>query len=220
MTIIPVHKQAHDVNIFVFIYNFAIMNLLMKNQIFDFCQKQVEKLNQQRKEREIIINAGRKVLMAGKSATFALHDGDKKLAEDKISEGLALAKELEKKIKKIEALNSDGSWQASIEELTEAYLFNLVVNKKDLKPLPLKSVQAYAYLGALADVSGELVRYAVLRATEGDVAMVDYCCVSAKEIVRGLNNSYLSGPLRQKSDDSKRNIKRLEQIRYELSLRK
>lgn len=192
----------------------------MTNQIFNFCQKQVETLNQQKQQREIIIGTGRKVLMAGKGATFALHDGDKKLAETKINEGIVLAKDLEKKIKKMEILNSDGSWQASVEELTEAYLFNLVVNKKDLKPLPLKSVQAYAYLGALADVSGELVRYAVLRATDGDTAMVDYCCASAKEIVRGLSNSYLSGPLRQKSDDAKRNIKRLEQIRYELSLNK
>lgn len=192
----------------------------MTNQIFNFCQQQVETLNQQKQQREMIIGAGRKVLMAGKSAIFALHDNDKKLAETKINEGLVIAKELEKKIKKMEVLNTDGSWQASIEELAEAYLFNLVVNKKVIKPLPLKSIQAYAYLGALADVSGELVRYAVLRATDGDVAMVDYCCVSAKEIVRGLSNSYLSGPLRQKSDDSKRNIKRLEQIRYELSLNK
>lgn len=194
------------------------MVLLMTNQIYNFCQQQVEILNTQKHQRELIIGAGRKVLMAGKSAIFAIHDNDQKLAEQKIAEALTIAKEIEKKIKKVEILVADGSWQASIEELAEAYLFNLTVNNKPLKNLPLKSIQAYAYLGAMADVSGELVRYAVLRATEGNVKTVEACCDQAKEIIKGLTSAYLSGPLRQKCDDAKRNIKRLEQIRYELSL--
>lgn len=188
------------------------------NQIFNFCQKQVEILNTEKHQRELIIGTGRKVLMAGKAAIFAIHDNDKKLAEEKITGALIIAKDLEKKIKKVEILVADGSWQASIEELAEAYLFNLIVNNKPIKNLPLKSIQAYAYLGAMADVSGELVRYAVLRATEGNAVAVAACCDQAKEIIKGLTSAYLSGPLRQKCDDAKRNMKRLEQIRYELSL--
>lgn len=73
--------------------------------------------------------------------------------------------------------------------------------------------------GGVIDLTGELMRYAVSRATERDVEGVRRCA----ELVDSLQGQLIqfefrNGALRKKYDSIKYNMKKLETVLYELSL--
>ena len=61
---------------------------------------------------------------------------------------------------------------------------------------------------------------AVLKATERQLKDVEKIYTTVSDVVRHLAEADLTGQARQKFDEAKRNLKRVEEIRYELSLRK
>ncbi|NJO18494.1 MAG: hypothetical protein HC877_23015, partial [Thioploca sp.] len=74
------------------------------------------------------------------------------------------------------------------------------------------------YLAGLCDLSGELARRAVLRAVVKDVKAV----AGIREFVVGLQGGFLkfdlrNGELRKKADQIKWNLKRIEDVWYDLS---
>jgi predicted translin family RNA/ssDNA-binding protein len=71
----------------------------------------------------------------------------------------------------------------------------------------------------LADLTGELVRQAVLQSTRKSYQNIEKYREISEEIVGFMLKLYLTGSSRQKFDEAKRNLKRLEEILYDLSLR-
>ncbi len=172
------------------------------------------------KERNEIFRETRTVLQSSKSAIFALQRDDKKQALKDINVAEDILKSLNTKYKKDQRLRFEGSYRAAVEEYVEAKVFMNVLEGKALDKLPISTIGPEEYIGGLADLTGELVRQAILQATKGNYkALVKYKLIT-EEIVAFLMTLYLSGQSRQKSDDAKRNLKRLEQIIYEVELRK
>ena len=75
------------------------------------------------------------------------------------------------------------------------------------------------YLGGLSDITGELVRRSVLHATDGDHETVERIFEDVRRVVELLMDMDLTGGLRSKLDQAKQNLRKLEEIRYDLSLR-
>lgn len=127
-------------------------------------------------DRESVIKRMREGQKAAKAAVYALHRKDFKTAEEK----LELAKKVSLEFLPLVTKNADlrrGTFSAAIEEYCEARLFYCFLKEGKLEKMAsfdgLCSIEEY--LGGISDVTGELVRYAVLRATERDVEAVRKC---------------------------------------------
>ncbi|MFA6304504.1 MAG: hypothetical protein WCV73_01580 [Patescibacteria group bacterium] len=170
-------------------------------------------------ERNQIINASRDILQSSKSAIFSLHAGKNQEAAKSLSDAEGVIAKLNKSYNKNNRLRFEGSYKASLEEYVEAKTFYQFISGKTLNKLPIASIGPEEYINGLTDLTGELVRQAVLQATKGNYQVLENYRAFTQEIVGFMLNLYLTGSSRQKFDDAKRNLKRLEQIIYEVKLR-
>ena len=170
-------------------------------------------------ERNQIINASRDILQASKSAIFALHRCDKKTAAKSLTQAEAVIGRLNKSYNKNNRLRFEGSYKAGLEEYVEAKTFFQLMSGKVFDKLPIESIGPEEYINGITDLTGELVRQAVLQATKGHYDVLEGYRSFTEEIVGFMLTLYLTGSSRQKFDDAKRNLKRLEQIIYEVKMR-
>ncbi|GFH13080.1 translin, partial [Haematococcus lacustris] len=105
-----------------------------------------------------------------------------------------------------------GSYAASMEEYAEAQAFLYFLREGRLvSAKELTLVEPEEYLGGILDMTGELNRYAVLRATARDTAAVARC----RDLVDSMMGKFLqlnlrNGNLRKKYDVLKYTLKKLE----------
>jgi predicted translin family RNA/ssDNA-binding protein len=185
-----------------------------------FLSKIKKDLNLYQKERGVIINQSRKILQNSKKAIFALHREDKVQARESLKDAEIILKKLNQTYNKANRLRFEGSYKAAVEEYVEAKTFSLVLIGKSLDKINIESIGPEEYINGLADLTGELVRQAVLQVTKGNFQVIEKYKIFTEEIVEFLLTLYLTGASRQKSDDAKRNLKRLEQILYDLKIKK
>ncbi|PIZ98287.1 MAG: hypothetical protein COX77_05075 [Candidatus Komeilibacteria bacterium CG_4_10_14_0_2_um_filter_37_10] len=186
-------------------------------------KKLISKISQNlgsfQKERDYIFNRSREILQNAKEAIFAAHRQDFKMANNKIAAAEKILLYLQKEYNKDNRLKFEGSYKACLEEYVEAKMFIAALLKQELKEVAGINIGPEEYIGGLADMTGELVRQAVLQATASHYdSLIEYRRLS-EEIVATLMKLYLTGALRQKFDEAKRNLKRLEQIQYDITIR-
>lgn len=158
------------------------------------------------------------LLRLSKRAIFALQRSDKTEAASRFKSCEALLKDCLKIIAKQPALQTDGAWKAAIEEYAEARIFESFLKGKLTYPAALKNYPEAIY-GGLADAAGEMARLSVLSATAGDKNTVERAHQVVVQIVEHLASLELTGNLRSKFDQSKQHLRRIEDIRYDLSKR-
>lgn len=158
-------------------------------------------------------------LAASKRAIFAYHRDDEaaaheqlEVAKERLRSGTAI-------VKKVSKLTQEGSWRAAQEEYAEADLLRQYLERGSLGKVDGIADDAEIYLGGLSDMTGELVRRSVLHATDGDHETVERIFEDVRMVVELLMQMDLTGSLRTKLDQSKQNLRKLEEIRYDLSLR-
>ncbi|CAI5728013.1 unnamed protein product [Peronospora effusa] len=193
----------------------AAMDLLNRQDFIDMN----EEMHEYDEMREKIIKRSREILKASKQAIFALHRGDR-------VEALKLLSDAEKVIPELVALTEknsslrDGSLASSLEEYAEAKCFYYYLDTKCLLPrqdVPI--VDKNEYLGGVIDFTGELMKYAVVKATARNVEEVKRCKAMVEAISGELIQfDFRNGPLRRKFDSVKYNLRKLENTLYELSL--
>jgi predicted translin family RNA/ssDNA-binding protein len=173
-----------------------------------------------REMRHKLIQKSNGVLRESKQAIFSLHRGDKKKAKQQLSSVKKAFQDLQKNLlKKHPELKLQGAYLAAMEEYVEAEFFYQALTVGKVKDIKGVQIGAEQYLGGLSDLTGELTRQAVLRATDQDYETVEKYFLITEEIVGAMIQFDLVGQLRQKYDDAKRNLKRLEGIRYDIALR-
>jgi predicted translin family RNA/ssDNA-binding protein len=170
------------------------------------------------KRREVIKVAG-DAQQHAKKAIFALQRDDKPGAVVRLDESKKMLLELNKKFKSDDSLFDEGAYKAALEEYVEAVLFNYFITAKEIGSVKGLSVSANTYIGGLCDVPGELYRYAIKSATEKNFKEVTRCYETAEEIIGELVDMDLTGYNRQKFDQAKQALHKLEQVVYEVSLR-
>jgi predicted translin family RNA/ssDNA-binding protein len=170
------------------------------------------------KRREVIKTAGDAQHHA-KRAIFALQRAANKEADESLGKAKELLQGLQKRFAKEPDLFTEGSYRAALEEYVEALLFQNVIQGKELGALSGVPVDSDMYISGLCDVPGELVRYATKSATERDFKTVNKMYAAAEAIIAELISMDLTGYHRQKFDQAKQALGKLQQIVYEVSLK-
>ncbi|MBP9762912.1 hypothetical protein KBD34_04855 [Patescibacteria group bacterium] len=159
------------------------------------------------------------VLSTSKRSIFALHREDSAASEKELKAAEQAIERGWKIIQEEALLAQEGSWRAAREEFAEASLLAEYLKKGSLQTHPDKDRDPDIFIGGLSDFLGELVRLAVLAATRGDRGPIERFYHDAIEIMDFLLLMDLTGHLRTKVDQAKQHVKKLEEIRYDLSLR-
>lgn len=173
------------------------------------------------------VDNGRRALQAlasealseSKRAIFAMHRTDLPGAERQLEKAALALKRGGTLVKKHERLAQEGFWRAAQEEFAEADLFRQYLERGKIGAVS-QITDPDIYLGALSDFTGELVRLATLIAAEGEHDDVLRIHEDVEEALSVLLQIDATGSLRTKIDQARKNLRKLEEMRYELSLRR
>lgn len=187
--------------------------------IFPQFSKMQEQYTTAQKARSEVIATSDTALRKSKKAIFALHRDDGVAAQVLLKEASVLFDRVDGLIKKSPSLAHQGAYMAALEEYAEAQLFGLFLRVFTAKDLDKRILVPSVYFSGLSDVVGEMARFALLQATEGDKETVDKIYGDAQSLMNDLVEVDFTGPLRNKFDQTKMHFRKIEQIRYELSLR-
>jgi predicted translin family RNA/ssDNA-binding protein len=174
-------------------------------------------LSQVRRELSVLSS---EILSLSKRCIFAFHRND---SEGALKERAAAQKKLEEGraiLKKHPLLSEEGSWKAAREEFAEADFLAQYLADGKIKTFSDKTGDPDVFIGGLSDFVGELVRQAVLLATQGEGDRVEKMYQDAQEVIAFLLQMDLTGNLRTKTDQAKQHLRKLEEIRYDLSMRR
>ncbi len=185
-----------------------------------FFQKLKNKYVRFSKERREVIGRSNEALNVSKRAIFALHRDDLKQAEGYLKQAETIFADLKKLASKNEALKKEGSYHAALEEYAEARLFYNFAAHGTVGSIKETEVDFDAFLGGLCDFTGELVRRAVNRATYGKYDEVEKIKKIVDAVMTELIECDLTGYLRQKYDQAKNNMRKMEDIRYDIQMKK
>jgi len=170
-------------------------------------------------ERRRIHDTATTLLSAAKRSIFALHREDLKAADAELLSARGALTKGKAMVRRDAALASDGPWLAALEEYCEALFFHRFITNGTVGDADLPVDDPETIIGGLSDVVGEFARYAVLKATAGDAKAVEDLYEAGGTVVRSMLAMDLTGNLRTKFDQSKNALRKLEEIRYELSRR-
>ncbi len=168
--------------------------------------------------REVVKEAG-DALSLSKQAIFAFHRDDLAGGGRTLDSARAILDRLGKRFQKIPGLVWEGSYRAALEEFAEASLVGAFLARKRLARVEAPGMDADALLGGALDFTGELVRRAVTAVTRGDAKEAHRCHEAAGAVMSELVRMNITGPLRPKYDQARTNLRKLEEILYDLSLR-
>ncbi len=170
-------------------------------------------------ERGVLNRTSSEILSKSKQSIFTAHDGEIAKAEKNLDQARSLLKDLNKKHNRSNRLQFEGSYKAAVEEYLEAKFFIATLQGQELKLDSEFTFGPEEYIGGLCDLTGELVRQAVLLGNKEGLAKIKEYAQITKDVVGFMMQLYISGKSRQKFDEAKRNLKRLEQIIYEINLK-
>lgn len=159
-------------------------------------------------------------LHASKRAIFAFHREDLKEADMLVAQAKTALQAGWKIIKKQLNLAHEGAWRAAQEEYVEASLLKQYLETGKLDKVKDVADEPEIFLGGFSDLTGELTRRAVMLAGEGRFGEVETIFQNVRTCVDFLLEMDLTGHLRTKVDQAKSNLRKLEEIRYDISMRK
>ena len=186
--------------------------MLNKNE-FNKIRKE---LNSSDKKREEIIQLSREIINISKQIIYAAQRNDLKTASSAIKNIKAKIK----KLKKINIVTDTNINSVAFQEYVEAIAFYEFVKNKRIPTKTSLNVSAEDYLAGLCDLTGELVRKAIY-----DVIYKKFDeAAQIKELVHDIYGEFLklhlrNGELRKKSDSIKWNLKKLEEVMYDISMK-
>lgn len=157
------------------------------------------------------------VQTVAKRAIFAIHRDEPASALELLIE----AKDAEQKAREIcerePSLTDEGVWRAAQEELLEAELLVSIVTGDHVINLPIDDPARV--IGACADVVGELARVIVRDVTKGRLDRVAEIQSVAQEVLSFLLTFDATGYARQKVDQARQHVRKIEDVAYDLAIR-
>lgn len=181
---------------------------------------QIQKTYQtQSKARRELMTRSNDALSTSKRAIFALHRGDTSAANELFSHAEAQFVAIEKTLRSLPELKEEGSYRAALEEYAEARIFAGYVKSGKIVKLESRANAPSIYLAGLADATGEIVRWATHQVTLGNDGTVKDAQEVVAMVIEYMLDLDLTGYLRTKFDQAKKNLSRLEQMTYDLAIR-
>lgn len=173
---------------------------------------------QSRFRRDVMARAN-EVLSKSKRAIFALHRDDKTTARQLLREATSQFQVIEKTFRTSPELKEEGSYRAALEEYAEAQLFAGFLESGGIVKLEGRVQEPAIYLAGLADATGEMVRYATRQVTLGNRGSVKDVHEVVSMVIEFMLDLDLTGYLRTKFDQAKKNLSRLSEMSYDLAIR-
>jgi len=175
-----------------------------------------DKLAKYDADREILIKKSRDVLKLSKQLIYTIHRKDMKEASNLITEVKKERQNLDKIASKNKKLFYEGSYSQAIQEYVEALTYYSYIKNKKIQTISIIKVSEEDYLMGICDLTGELTRKAVTIAHK-DPKEVQ----KIKNIVEEIFGEFIkfdlrNGNLRKKSDSIKWNLKKLEEVMYDI----
>lgn len=171
------------------------------------------------KGRRELIGASNDALSKSKRAIFALHREDVKQAKELLAQAAKQFSHIESAFKKFPELKEEGAYRAALEEYAEAQLFLGYIEFGKIVQIDARASEPSVYLAGLSDATGELVRYATRQVTLGQSEVVAEVEEVVRMVIEFMLDMDLTGYLRNKFDQAKKNLSRLEQMTYDLAIR-
>jgi len=169
-------------------------------------------------ERRQIISLANQVLHDSKRVIFSLHRGDDKKAAESLKEIEEKLDQLDKKFGH-NRLVQEGAYKAGAEEYVEAKLFYLYLSGKKIDKFAKANIDYDSYLAGACDLTGEMVRHAIKLASKKKFKEVEKIKESINAILAELVEFDMTGYLRTKYDQAKTNLRKIEQIDYDIKIR-
>jgi predicted translin family RNA/ssDNA-binding protein len=99
-------------------------------------------------------------------------------------------------------------------------LFFLFQTKQKIDKIKELKIDYDSYLGGLCDFTGELVRLGTNMAAKGKIKEFENASQTIEDIMAELINFDLTSYLRTKYDQARNNLRKIEQISYDINIRK
>jgi len=175
-----------------------------------------EKLDKYDAKREELIKKSRDLLKSSKKLIYALHKENKSEINILVKEVKLAKKELDKIASSVNGLFFEGSYSAAIQEYVEAMAYHGYVFLKKIPTVSELKVAEEDFLAGISDLTGELTRRAVRVAHSNKKELS-----KIKDLVDDIFGEFLdfnlrNGSLRKKSDSIKWNVKKLEEVMYDV----
>ena len=184
-------------------------------------QKEMETLKSEieafDEKRESLIKDSRNVVKTSKLLIYSIHRNELDKAEELVGQIKKELEELKKHTSAHKELEFAPSLKIAVQEYVEALTFFYFIKEKRLATSKELGADAESYLLGVCDLTGELVRKAINSAIEKDFKL----SVDIKEFVSELYGEMLkfnfrNGQLRKKFDSIKYDLKKLEDLVYDL----
>lgn len=170
-------------------------------------------------ERQRIIEETNRALHEAKRIIFALHRGERQRARERLDRVDVSLADLQKRFG-FTRLNEEGSYKAAIEEYVEAKFFYKLLNGEQIGEIEEVDIRFDSYLAGLCDLPGELVRSATNEAAAGHTEKVEEYKKMVVQIMEELSGFDMTGYLRTKFDQAQSALRKIEQLDYEVKIRK
>tara|TARA_Y100000310_G_scaffold166850_1_gene166524 strand:+ start:8427 stop:9002 length:576 start_codon:yes stop_codon:yes gene_type:complete len=190
--------------------------MLNKNE-FTKIRKELETYD---KQREVLINEGRALLKLSKCMIYSVHRNNLSETKSLLKQIKSAKFKLDKTAKRTKELSAEPSYSSALQEYAEAFCYYYFVTYKKLPSKKTLGVNSEDYLLGLCDLTGELGRRAVSLATKREFKEVEIIKDTVEEIYgEFLKFNLRNSQLRRKSDSIKWNLKKLEEIMYDIRQR-
>jgi predicted translin family RNA/ssDNA-binding protein len=180
--------------------------LRLKKELDDFEEK-----------REETIAVSRQILKLSKQAIYSVHRHEMKEAGKLIGQAEKSIAVMRKNVLCNPKLDFVGAYSSAMQEYVEAKCYLEFIKNGKVPSQKELDVQVEDYLLGLCDLTGELGRKTVLAAISKDYKMV----VTIRDLVDEIHGLFLqlnlrNGELRKKSDSIKWNLKKVEDVLYDV----
>jgi len=191
-----------------------------------YCMSKIQLFAKLKKEydhyylsRQKIIGVANDALANSKQAIFSLHRDNIKEAEKLLLVAEKKLSGLRKYFNQNLFLEDEGAYRAAIEEYAEAKLFWQVLTKGKIDFIKDVNLYFAGYLGGLCDLTGELLRKIILLATAEKFKEAQKLKDILSDIVAQMIKFNLTGYLRNKFDAAKHNLRKAEEVLYDIKIK-
>ena len=187
---------------------------MLNKQEFNKIRQELKKYDSQREE---LIKKSRELLKLSKRLIYSIHRNNLKEANSLFKEVKKKKQDIDKITKKHKNLAHEGSYSDAMQEYAEAMCYYYFIMKNKIPTRREIGVNTNDYLLGICDLTGELVRKAVSLAVKKKYKEVE----KIKKLIEEIYNEFLkfdlrNSQLRKKSDSIKYNLKKVEEIVYDI----
>jgi|AntAceMinimDraft_4_1070372.scaffolds.fasta_scaffold09474_3 predicted translin family RNA/ssDNA-binding protein len=184
-----------------------------------FVNKLKKSYKDKEQERFKIINLSNPLLHDSKRIIFALHRLEIEKAKKELIKIENYLKKLQKQLG-APRLEQEGSYKAAMEEYLEAKFFYSWQTGETINQIKDLQISHESYLGALSDLCGEIARYSINQAAKKNYSAVDKAYRDVSKILSYLTEFDFTAYLRTKYDQARGHLRKIEQINYDINIRK